>query len=215
MIYNWTDEGAFYPADPDPELGRELGFDGKFNFVYAGNLGPMQGLETLIHAAKQISDLPDAQIVIAGTGHEEDKLKALASEIGVTNVRFLGRRQYWEMTGINALADVLLVHLRDLPFFAATIPGKTQVALASGRATLMAVAGDAADLVRQADAGLACPPENADALAAAMRDLYNTPRDRLAEMGRNAAAFYQREISLEVGATRTEEILASIRRRKR
>lgn len=44
VIYNWTDEDAFRPTDPDPDLARVLGLAGRFNVVYAGNLGPMQGL---------------------------------------------------------------------------------------------------------------------------------------------------------------------------
>ena len=114
----------------------------------------MQGLETVIQAAALVKARPEIQIVIAGTGHDEAMLKAKAAELGASNVLFLGRRQYWEMAGINAIADVLLVHLRDLPFFRATIPGKTQVALASGKPVLMGVAGDAADLVIKAGAGL-------------------------------------------------------------
>lgn len=213
VIYNWTDEGAFHPSEPDMKLAAELGLAGRFNVVYAGNLGPMQNLETAIHAAKLVEqDRPDIQVVIAGTGHEEDKLRALAKQLDAKNVLFLGRRQYWEMTAINAIADVLLVHLRDLPFFAATIPGKTQVALASGRPALMAVAGDAAELIETAGAGRACPPENPDAMAAAMRALHDLPAEERAQMGRNAADFYQREISLEVGGARTESLLASVRR---
>lgn len=213
VIYNWTDEGAFRPTAPDPALANELGLAGRFNVVYAGNLGPMQGLDTVIRAATLLRDLPSIQIVIAGTGHEENDLKALARETGAVNVRFLGRRQYWEMAGINALSDVLLVHLRDLPFFSATIPGKTQVALASGRPTLMAVAGDAAALVERAGAGLSCPPENPQAMASAILKLYFLSSEERARMGRDGAAFYRREISLEVGGARTEALLESARRR--
>lgn len=213
VIYNWTDEDAFRPTEPDPDLARVLGLEGRFNVVYAGNLGPMQGLETVIRAAALLSDRPEIQIVIAGTGHEENRLKALKRELGAENVLFLGRRQYWEMAGINALSDVLLVHLRDLPFFAATIPGKTQVALASGRPTLMAVAGDAAALVEQAGAGYGCPPENPLAMADAIRKLHALPPEDRVHMGRSGAEFYRREISLEVGGTRTEAVLNSARRR--
>lgn len=213
VIYNWTDEGAFKETLPDPALAKQLGLAGRFNIVYAGNLGPMQGLETVIRAAVKVRHVPQIQIVIAGTGHEEARLKTLASEIGADNVLFLGRRQYWEMAGINAIADVLLVHLRDLPFFNATIPGKTQVSLASGRPTLMAVKGDAADLILQANAGLACPPEDDTAMAARMLEFQAMPRAELDRMGSNAGEFYRRNISLQVGGLKTEELLMSCARR--
>lgn len=215
VIYNWTDEAAFRPAEPNPELAKTLKLDGRFNIVYAGNLGPMQNLETLIRAAALLVDRPNIQIVIVGTGHEEAQLKALTAELGLSSVLFLGRRQFWEMTEINALADVLLVHLRNLPFFAATIPGKTQVALASGRPILMAVAGDAANLVQEAEAGLICAPEDAQAMADAIRQLHDLAPEARATMGQNARNFYQREISLEVGGKRTEALLERAYRENR
>lgn len=211
VIYNWTDEDAFKPAPRDEALAAELGFKDRFNIVYAGNLGPMQALDTVVRAARKVQDdHPRIQVVLAGTGHEEERLKTLASEIGADNVRFLGRRQYWEMTAINALADALLVHLRDLRFFHSTIPGKTQVALASGRPMLMAVAGDASQLVEAAQAGVTSPPENPEAMAQAMRTLADAGPETLAEMGANAKAFYDRAISLEVGATATEALLKRV-----
>jgi len=212
VIYNWTDEDAFFPKAPDMELAKELGLLDRFNIIYAGNLGPMQNLETTVRAAKLLEHLPEIQLVICGTGHEEEKLKTLAKEIGADNVRFIGRRQYWEMNEINAIADGLLVHLKDLPFFSSTIPGKTQVSLASGRPTIMAVAGDAASLIEQAEAGFACTPEDPAAMAEAMRRLYETPPEDRQRMGSNAADFYNSTLSLQIGASRTEEILQQIRR---
>jgi colanic acid biosynthesis glycosyl transferase WcaI len=211
VIYNWTDESAFRPAEPDHQLARNLGFENKFNVVYAGNLGPMQGLEVVISASVMLLDQSDIQFVIVGTGIEEGRLKLLAQELGATNVRFLGRRQFWEMVGINTLSDVMFVHLRNLSFFSSTIPGKTQVALASGRPILMAVAGDAADLVKRAGAGLSCPPEDPEAIASAIRKLHGMTAEERAKMGRNGLVFYKEEISISVGGARTEAILESVR----
>lgn len=213
VIYNWTDEGAFGPMEPDQETKKAFGLQDRFNIIYAGNLGPMQGLQTVIRAARKVRDThPEIQVVIAGTGHEEAALKALAVELDAHNVLFLGRRDYWEMPKINACADALLVHLRDLPFFAATIPGKTQVALASERPVIMAVAGDAADLITGADAGFRCPPEDVDAMAESFAAMYELPAERRAQMGRNAGHFYRTEIAMEVGAQRTLDLLQACRR---
>jgi hypothetical protein len=52
------------------------------------------------------------------------------------------------MPRVYSFADALLIHLKDLPSFAATVPSKTQVSMACGRPILTAVRGDAADLVR-------------------------------------------------------------------
>jgi glycosyltransferase involved in cell wall biosynthesis len=208
VIYNWTDDAVFCPVQPEQTLAGEIGFSGRFNIVYAGNLGPFQGLETVIRAAVRVRREPRIQVVLAGTGQREAALRTLAGELGADNVLFLGRREYWDMPRINALADVLLVHLRDLPFFRGTIPSKTQVALASGRPILMAARGDASDIVRDAGAGAICNPEDPDDLADVMLKLSQTHREELDAMGARGRAYYLERMSLEVGGRRTEALLA-------
>jgi colanic acid biosynthesis glycosyl transferase WcaI len=202
VIYNWIDDDLFKPMHRDERLARDLGMAGRFNVVYAGNVGPLQGLDAVVRAAAAVKHVGEIQIVIAGGGVDEPRVRKLATEIGATNVRFLGRISLGQMPAINALANVLLVHLRDLPFFASTIPSKTQVALASGRPVLMAVAGDAADVVRQAGAGLSARPEDAPSIAAAILALHAMPPAQLEELGKRGHEYYMREMSLTVGAAR-------------
>jgi colanic acid biosynthesis glycosyl transferase WcaI len=210
VVYNWTEEAVFRPLPPDPALAADLGLADRFNVVYAGNLGGFQALECVIRAACRLRDDPRIQIVLVGTGPHEERLQGLARELGATNVRFIGSRPFWEMPQLNSLADVLLVHLRDLPFFAATIPSKTQVALASGRPVLMAVRGDAAALVERAGAGLSCAPENDEAIASAIRQLAAMPPAEREAMGQRGRQYYLEHLSLDVGAGRMEELFARL-----
>ena len=151
-----------------------------------------------------------------GTGQAEQDLRTLAADLGLDNVCFLGRRHYTEMGQLSALADVLLVSLQDRPFFAATIPGKTQVSLACGRPVLMAVRGDAADLVSNAGAGITSTPGDEAGLAAAIERLYSLPREELDAMGARGRRFYVSELSLDRGAGRLEALLeAAAREAKR
>lgn len=211
VVYNWADDAVFFPRDRDQSAAAKLGLADRFNVVYAGNVGDFQGLDTIINVAATLGDIPRIQIVIAGTGVAEQRLKELANRLGLTNVLFLGHRSIDEMPAINALADVLLVHLRDLPFFRATVPGKTQVSLASGRPILMGAAGDAADIVRRAHAGITVQPENPRELAEAIRRLYHLPTSEREAMGRRGREYYLREMSLRAGADRMEEIFESAR----
>jgi colanic acid biosynthesis glycosyl transferase WcaI len=208
VIYNWADEAVYQPGKRDPALARELGFDGRFNILYAGNLGVYQALETVIEASSLIKTDPRIQVVIVGTGPKEEELKRLAQARGADNVLFLGRRQYWEMAKINTLADVLLIHLKDLPFMRTTIPGKTQVSLASGRPILMAVSGDAADIVRQAEAGVICAPEDPAAMAEAMRRMGTMPRAELERMAASGRRYYEQHLALEIAAEHFDKTFA-------
>jgi glycosyltransferase involved in cell wall biosynthesis len=214
VIYNWTDEDTFRPLAPDPALREQLGLSGKFVVLYAGNFGAYQGLGVVLDAAERLRDRPEVLFLLAGGGQEEGELRRAVSERRLDNVRFLERRPYREMPGVNALADVLLVHLRDLPFFAATIPSKTQVSLATGRPIIMAVRGDAAELIAQADAGPVIPPEDPVRLAEAVLALRSRSEAERAAMGARARAFYDRELALDVGSRRMAAVLrAAVDRR--
>ncbi len=214
IVYNWADDDAFRPLPRDEELARELGMAEKFNVVYAGNFGAFQGLETLLRAAARVTHLADIQLVMVGTGVEEGRLKGLASELRLPNVRFIGRRPMSDMPRINALADVLLTHLRDLPFFEATVPSKTQVSLASGRPVIMAVRGDAADVIRRSGAGPVVPPEDDEALARAMADLHAMRHADREALGARGREYYLREMCLAVGATAMSDLFRDVAARK-
>jgi glycosyltransferase involved in cell wall biosynthesis len=210
VIYNWADEESFRPVEHDPALARELGLEGRFNVVYAGNLGPLQGIDTVIRAAALIKDNPLVQIALIGTGPSEEELKRLAAQLGVGNIRFLSRRQYWEMPKINVLADVLLVHLRDIPFLHATIPSKVQVSLASGRPILMGARGDAADLVRNAGAGIICEPGNPTEMAKAIVEMSKLPKDQLEAMGARGRAYYLSHLSLDIAGEKMDAVFRKV-----
>ncbi len=210
VVYNWADEAIFKPGPRDAALEENLGLRGRFNVVYAGHMGPYQGLETVIRAAALLRGQPAIQIILVGTGQKEEELKALAQNLEATNVRFLGQRPLSEMGKINNLADALLIHLKDLPFMSATIPGKTQVSLASGCPILMGVRGDAADLVREAGAGLVFEPEKPDELAKAVDELHSKPKGELEEMGARGRRYYLSRMSREAGGQAMDAIFRNL-----
>jgi glycosyltransferase involved in cell wall biosynthesis len=190
VISNWVDTEFYRPREPDGEFGRKLGLTGRFNVMFAGTVGLAQGMDTILECAAQLADLPAVQFVIAGGGVDLERLRRVVSERRLTNVLFLGLRPIDEVPKLLALADVLLLHLRDAPLFRMTIPHKTFLYLASGKPILAAVEGDAAEVVRQADAGIACPPQRPAAMAEAVRRLYAmqpSERNALGENGRHAA----------------------------
>lgn len=189
VIPNWADEDVYRPVPRDPALAREEGLEGRFNVVFTGNMGAAQGLGNVLDAAALLRDEPRVQLVLVGDGLEEPALRRRAEAEGLRNVRFLGRRPAAAMPALCALADVLLVHLRADPLFEITIPSKTISYLACGRPILTVGAGDPADVVTGAGAGVACPPGDPAALAASVRALMaldEGERDRLGRAAREA-----------------------------
>ncbi len=210
VIPHWAEESLYRPVPPDDELARDFGMTGRFNVVFAGQLGLAQGLDVVLDTAEKLSDLADVQFVLIGDGTDADRLRRRAEEKGLGNVRFFGRQPAERMAYFFALADILLVHLKRDPLFEITIPGKTIAYLACGRPILCAVAGDAAEVVRDSGAGLVCRPEDPVALAQAVRDLYMMPGEQRETMGqagrRGFLANYTRALSVD----RYEKLLTQV-----
>ena len=105
--------------------------------------------------------------------------------------------------------------MQDDPLFRITIPSKTQAYLAMGRPIVMAVSGDAADLVEQSQGGITCPPENPAALAEAVKRLRTMPPAERERMGARGKAFYDSQLSLRVGVEKLERMFQAVIAAKR
>lgn len=206
VIYSWHHEDKTDLTPPTPQRKRELGFADDFQVVFAGNMGKAQALDTVLDAAELLRG-EAARFVLLGGGVEELRLRAEAERRELSNVQFLERRPPNEIGEILSLADALLIHLKDDPLFAITIPGKTQANLRAGKPLLMGVRGDAAELVRQAGAGLTFAPQNAEAMAQAVRELMALSSAERAAMGRRGAEFYEQYLALRVGAAQFVRVL--------
>jgi colanic acid biosynthesis glycosyl transferase WcaI len=214
VIPNWCDENAAGPARFDENAARSQGLLGRFNIVFAGTMGKGQNLDAVLAAAEICARRnPRIQFVFVGGGIERERLETQAR--GRENVRFLPFRPSSEMPALLALADVLLVHLKADPLFEITIPSKTQAYLAAGKPILMAVAGDAADIVSAAGAGVLTAPGEPEQLAAAALEMAALDPARLRAMGEAGRAYYFRELSFDRGVTRFEEIFDALARDRR
>jgi colanic acid biosynthesis glycosyl transferase WcaI len=150
--------------------------------LYAGTLGLAQGLTTLVRAAA-LAGRDVVELQIAGSGPEEGHLRALIDANADACVRLLGGVPASEIPKLYAEVDAGVVPLRDLPIFAGALPTKLFEILAAGRPAIVAARGEAAQLVRDAGAGLIVDPEDPQALAQAFEHLRGAPA-QAAEMGR-------------------------------
>ncbi len=209
VIYNWSDEQAL--RLPETSDASDFGMAGRFNVVFAGNMGKAQALDAVIRAAGRVaSSAPRVQFVFVGGGVEVENLRVLAGTQRATNVRFLPRMPMNEVGKVLAAADVLLVHLKDDALFEITIPSKTQAYMCVGKPVLMGVRGDAARLVLAAGAGRLAVPEDEESIAEAVTTMAQEPPGVLADMGSRGAAFYTRELSLASGTDKFLKLFRGI-----
>lgn len=205
VIFNWCDESSIDirgAGIEDPAQGGMA--DGPrptFDVLFAGNIGKAQEMDAVLEAARiQKSENPSVRLLLLGGGVEVPRLKEVAQAQGIDNVTFLPRVPMSEVGAILARADALLVHLKDDPLFRITVPAKTQAYMAAGKPILMAVAGDATELVVESGAGVCAQPANARSIADAIRQLAAMAPENLRKMGERGREFYWKNMSLDVGA---------------
>jgi glycosyltransferase involved in cell wall biosynthesis len=154
-----------------------------FNVVFAGNLGIVQALDSVLRAADLLRDEPDVTFVIVGSGSRLEWLRREVAQRGLRNVLLPGRFAPNDMPAILSQASALLVSLVDNSSMSQTVPSKVQTYLAVGRPIIAALNGEGARVVAEAGAGLCTPAEDASELAAAVRQLKALPADVRARMG--------------------------------
>lgn len=159
--------------------------DGPLRVLYAGTVGMAQGLGTLVEAARRVGG-GRVRVTIAGAGAELDEITVAAGRAG--NVRVLGAVDADTVTALYRDADAAVVLLRDRPIFRGALPTKTLEAMAAGRPLLLSAAGEAAEFVSDAGAGVVVPPEDVDALAHAMVGLAAMPEAELRAIGARGVA---------------------------
>jgi glycosyltransferase involved in cell wall biosynthesis len=159
---NAVDAEIFGQADVD-RSGRET-----CTFLYAGRLDPEKGLDVLLRAFAR----SPGQLVLAGSGSEEQRLRALADG----RVRFLGPLDRDELPALYAQADVFVLPSRSEPW------GMVLNEAAAAGLPLVATegAGAAHDLVEDGVNGFRVPVDDQEALATALRRLAEDEPFRLA-----------------------------------
>lgn len=172
-------EGIFEQIPPREE-------DGTYHFMFAGNIGAVQSVMTVIRAAEQLKDEP-VKFHIVGGGTDLDRLKGLAE--GLENVVFYGRRPLEEMPDFYSKADAMLVTLVADPVLSLTLPGKVQSYMAVGKPIIGAIDGETKEVIEASQCGFCGKAENVDELVVNIKKFIRS--DRRKEMGQNARKYYE------------------------
>lgn len=159
------------------------------DFLFAGNVGSLQSVETIVEAARLLQNESQIRVHIVGGGISLENCKKQAE--GLNNITFHGRRDLGEMPSFYAMADVLLITMGKDPVLSATLPGKVQSYMAAGKPVAGAIDGETARLINEeALCGACCGAEDAPALAEILRQMAADP-DKRKEYGSNARRYYR------------------------
>lgn len=178
VIPNFVDSDAIVPRSTDTAYRREFAPEADRVVMYAGNVGFSQSLELLVEAAQRMADVT---FVVNGEGSSRAELESLAA--GLSNVVFVDYQPADRLAEVLASADVHVVPLRR-GLGNVSVPSKAYSIMAAARPIVASIDADSevARMIGGARCGAVVPPDDADALVAALRSLLDAPAE-LAAMG--------------------------------
>jgi glycosyltransferase involved in cell wall biosynthesis len=171
VVPNGVDLEAFRPEPREHALRERLGIADKRVMLYCGAHGISHALGRILDVAARLRAEPGIHFLLVGEGAEKDALVARARALALANVTFLDAVSREQVPPLYRAADACLVPLRAVPLFRAFIPSKMFEILACGRPVIASLEGEAAEILQASGAALVVPPEDVEALGAAVRQI--------------------------------------------
>ena len=177
VLYPGADLERFAPDLPTEDLRSRLALDGRPTIVSVSRLVPRKGQDVLIRSMPEIRrQVPDAALVIVGTGPAEDRLRRLAGSAPPGSVVFAGAASEEELPRYYALGHVFAMPCRSR-LGGLEIEGWGNVfieAAACARPVVVGDSGGARESLVHEETGLLVdgtdPEEVADAISSLLAD---------------------------------------------
>jgi glycosyltransferase involved in cell wall biosynthesis len=169
-IRNGVEDSFFHDDD--------RGLPSRPRLVYVGRLAVEKNVSALLRALAGVSEQFETTLV--GEGSVERDLKRQSAELGLRNVCFYGRADGEDLLNVYRRADVLVLPSNH--------EGMSLVLLEALAMGLPVVATDISgnrEVVSHGENGLLVPPDDPDALRAALLEIIEDP-DRYQRMSRTA-----------------------------
>ncbi len=166
------------------------------DFVFAGNIGAAQSLNTVLGAADILREDTRLRWHIVGDGSELENLKNRASELSLDNVIFYGRKPLAEMPAYYAKADAMLVTLTADPFIGMTLPAKVQSYMAVGKPVIAAANGEIPAVIGDSGCGFCANADDAQGFADAVK-AFLACEDKTS-LGKRARQYYESHFTREM-----------------
>lgn len=191
-IIGYEGDITYLPVYADDALGdvqTNAEDSGTTDVLFAGNIGELQSVETIVMAAHELNERNDIRWHIVGDGSARQRCESLAKGMGLDTVIFHGHHHASDMPAFYSMADALLVTLKANEVLSYTLPFKVQSYMATGKPIIGAINGETRMVIGEAQCGLCCDAEDHVGLAAIVKEFADN-RGRYLGCGTNARAYY-------------------------
>jgi glycosyltransferase involved in cell wall biosynthesis len=163
-IPNGVDD-SFYDTCFDSKRSEKNG-DVPLKVVYAGNVGIAQDLLILTKVADMLKN--DFEFHIYGDGSQLPLLREEIKKNSILNIHIHPPVERSLIPDIYGKADILFVHLKNVPMFTRTIPSKIYEYMCISKCIVYGLKGVSYELLESQKAGFSFPPNDPDGLKQAL-----------------------------------------------
>lgn len=213
VLHNWVDNSRFsVPRRKD--YRRLFGLNGRFVALFAGVIGPSQGIDLLVEAADRIRDLDDFVFLIVGDGAEKRRAEDMVRSRGLRNILFRPFISQDDYPDLLSGCDVGLVCLGP-GVKTPVVPGKILGYMAASLpiAAFVNAESDAHQLIADAACGISCVSSDVTTMERILRKLHDDP-DARKRMGDNGRKYAMEHFSRDSIIIKIENIFGEIQSRR-
>lgn len=212
MIPNMSKPDEFYPHEPNLEIANQFGIDtNDFNIIHFGSMGPANGLDYIIEAAKlcQEQGLKDVKFIFMGDGATQPILKKKVEEYGLTNVKFLGNHKMSVVSEVVNLCDLSMTSFKNLPILATNSPNKLFDSLSAGKPIVVNSAGWTKDLAEKEECGFFVDPDNPQDFEDKIKR-YKDNKPLLEKWGKNARKLSETTFDKAILSSKVADVIEKV-----
>ena len=196
-VINWQNNNNNFKSKPSDSI---------FKFMYLGNIGPVAGVKFLIISFK-MAELPNAQLIIAGSGSKKEECQTFAKKIGLTNI-FFKDVDDGKVAEVQSEADILLLPIIKGGAMS-SVPSKLMSYMFSGKPIIATLDQDSEtfSVMNNSNAGWCGPAENTDWLASTLKYTQNLPKEILLSKGYNGYLYAKSNFDEKINLSKLVNIV--------
>jgi len=191
IIYfpNWAEDVFESATILDKNIILPVLPDG-FLIMFAGNIGEAQDFDNIMKAALLLKSNQYIKFIIIGDGRKKEWVESFIKTNHLEdNVFIMGRYPIDFMPAFFKKANAMLLPLKNDIIFNLTAPAKLQAYMASEKPIIAMLNGDGADIINEANCGLAAPAGNFLDLANKITLMSNYTPSQLDSLGKNGKKY--------------------------
>lgn len=189
VLHNWINTKEFEGFERKNYFRKLYGLEDKFIILFAGVMGPSQGLDFVVKLAERIQDIDDLVFLFVGDGMERKKLEEITEKKHLKNVvfkPFISKEDYPLLVKDCDVGLVCLTDKNKTP----VVPGKILGYMAAGIPVLAFLnkESDGHLIIKKAGCGYSCLYGDYKEAENLIRNLYNK-KQSLGEVGKKGLKY--------------------------